>query len=194
MNTYHAAFWSSDPSRLSSSDEEEEDRDKMFTFQLHLLSFSLANLFSPTFWRDKVNCVAKVDRSTNLSVSIEISEHLYGSFVLWGPSITMTDQCVALKLSVNPPFPQRGQWQRVESAGLAFHMTSSHYGPPGMRLFDPFPSILYRLPYHLLTVLGWGESCSGSILLPVNWRLKSSSPLQHDLVIHVQEIPSNTEA
>ena len=27
MNTYHAAYWSSDPSRLSSSDEEEEDRD-----------------------------------------------------------------------------------------------------------------------------------------------------------------------
>ena len=27
MNTYHAAFWSSDPSRLSSSDEEEEDRN-----------------------------------------------------------------------------------------------------------------------------------------------------------------------
>ena len=27
MNTYHAAFWSSDPSRLSSSDEEEDDRD-----------------------------------------------------------------------------------------------------------------------------------------------------------------------
>ena len=27
MNTYHAAFWSSAPSRLSSSDEEEEERD-----------------------------------------------------------------------------------------------------------------------------------------------------------------------
>ena len=32
MNTYHAAFWSSDPSRLSSSDEEEEDRDKLSVY------------------------------------------------------------------------------------------------------------------------------------------------------------------
>ena len=30
MNTYHAAFWSSDPSRLSSSDEEEDVRDTMY--------------------------------------------------------------------------------------------------------------------------------------------------------------------
>ena len=27
MDTYHAAYWSSDPFRLSSSDEEEDDRD-----------------------------------------------------------------------------------------------------------------------------------------------------------------------
>lgn len=169
----------------------------VYTFQLNLLSFSSANLFSATFWRDKVSCVAKVDRSTTLSVSIEISEHLYCSFVLWGPSITMTDQwvsdCVRLWSSVNHPFPQRGQWQRVESAGLAFHMTSSHYGPLGMRLFDPFPSILYRLSYRLLAVLGWSESCSGGILLPVNWRLKPSSPLQPDLGISCTWVPSNTE-
>ena len=31
MNTYHAAFWSSDPSRLSSSDEEEDARDTLIT-------------------------------------------------------------------------------------------------------------------------------------------------------------------
>ena len=29
MDTYHAAYWSSDPSRLSSSDEEEDDRDSV---------------------------------------------------------------------------------------------------------------------------------------------------------------------
>ena len=37
-NTYHAAYWSSDPSRLSSSDEEDEDsRDTdLMCYILHI--------------------------------------------------------------------------------------------------------------------------------------------------------------
>ena len=42
MDTYHAAYWSSDPSRLSSSDEEEDGRDNKIT--LHTMHGQVINV------------------------------------------------------------------------------------------------------------------------------------------------------